>query len=112
MMLEKRPLIFSRRAYTCPSAGMRTSDRVQYSSGLPNNSHMDGYYNIDTNHIRALAIQCHALDLQFDRLFNKESICGDSVRIYETYTRLLSAGLLNLAISIRISLREKPQYFR
>lgn len=34
---------------------------------------MDGSYNIGTDHIRASAIHCHALDLQFDRLFNADS---------------------------------------
>lgn len=73
---------------------------------------MDGNYNIGTDHIRALAIQCHALDLQFDRLFNAHSICGYSDRIYKTYNRLLSTCLLNLAISIRVSLKAEPEYSR
>jgi len=73
---------------------------------------MDGSYNIGTDHIRALAIQCHALDIQFDRLFNADSICGYSDRIYETYNRLLSTCLLNLAISIRVSLKAEPKYSR
>ncbi len=73
---------------------------------------MDGSYNIGTDHIRALAIQCHALDLQFDRLFNAPSICGYSDRIYKTYNRLFSTCLLNLAISIRVSLKAEPEYSR
>ncbi len=73
---------------------------------------MDGTYSIGTDHIRALALQCHALDLQFDRLFNADSICGYSERIYQTYNRLLSTGLLNLAISIRVSLNSEPEYTR
>ena len=71
---------------------------------------MDGTYQIGTDHIRALAIQCHALDLQFDRLFNSETICGFSERIYQTYNRLLSMALLNLAVSIRVSLSSEPEY--
>jgi hypothetical protein len=73
---------------------------------------MDGTYNIPVDHIRALALQCHALDLQFDRLFNEESICGYSDRIHETYNRLLSTSLLNLVISIRVSLNSEPDYTR
>ena len=71
---------------------------------------MDGTYTIGTDHIRALAIQCHALDLQFDRLFNSETICGYSDRIYQTFNRLLSTALLNLAVSIRVSLSKEPEY--
>lgn len=71
---------------------------------------MDGTYCIGTDHIRALAIRCHALDLQFDRLFNEETICGYSDTIYQTYNRLLSTSLLNLAISIRVSLNSQPEY--
>lgn len=71
---------------------------------------MDGTYTIGTDHIRALAIQCHGLDLQFDRLFNSETICGYSDRIYQVFNRLLSTALLNLAVSIRISLSREPDY--
>ncbi|MBK8101413.1 MAG: hypothetical protein IPK26_30390 [Planctomycetes bacterium] len=71
---------------------------------------MDGTYRIGTDHIRSLAIQCHALDLQFDRLFNGATICGYSDRIYQTYNRLFSTALLNLAISIRVSLNRDPEY--
>ena len=71
---------------------------------------MDGTYEIGTDHIRALAIQCHALDLQFDRLFNSQTICGESDRIYRAYNRLLSTTLLNLAISIRVSLSKEEKY--
>jgi hypothetical protein len=71
---------------------------------------MDGSYHIGTDHIRALAIQCHALDLQFDRLFNGATICGYSDSSYRTYNRLLSTSLLNLAISIRVSLSSEPEY--
>lgn len=71
---------------------------------------MDGTYRIGTEHIRALALQCHALDLQFDSLFNESSICGYSDKIYQTYNRLLSTSLLNLAISIRVSLSSEPEY--
>jgi hypothetical protein len=42
---------------------------------------MDGTYRIGTDHIRSIAIQCHALDVQFDRLFSCETICGYSDRI-------------------------------
>lgn len=73
---------------------------------------MDGKYRIELDYIRALALQCHALDLQFDRLFNEDSICGYSDRIYRAYNRLLSINLLNLAISIRISLNSEPVYER
>jgi hypothetical protein len=73
---------------------------------------MDGRYKIGTDHIRALAIQCHALDIQFDRLFNEDTICGRLTRIYETYNRLLSTSLLNLAISIRVSLSSEHEYSR
>jgi len=43
---------------------------------------MDGKYEIGRDHIRALAIECHALDVQFDRLFNAPTICGASDRVY------------------------------
>jgi len=71
---------------------------------------MDGTYRIGTDHIRALAIQCHALDVQFDRLFNGATLCGHSDRIYQTYNRLLSTSLLNLAVSIRVSLSGDQEY--
>lgn len=71
---------------------------------------MDGRYNIGIDHIRALAIECHALDVQFDRLFNEQTICGQSDRIYSAYNRLLSTKLLNLAISIRVDLAAEPGY--
>lgn len=71
---------------------------------------MDGAYSIGTDHIRALALQCHALDLQFDRLFNTDTICGNSDKIYQTYNRLLSINLLNLAISIRVELKSEAKY--
>lgn len=71
---------------------------------------MDGKYHVGTEHIRELALACHALDLQFDELFNSDSICGYSDRIYQTYNRLLSTNLLNLAVSIRVSLRDEADY--
>jgi hypothetical protein len=73
---------------------------------------VDGKYRIPTDHVRALALQCHAYDVQFDQLFNATSVCGYSDRIYEAYNRLLSASLLNLAISIRVSLKTDPEYTR
>ena len=71
---------------------------------------MDGTYDIGTDHIRALAIQCHALDVQSDRLFNSETVCGHSERIRQTHNRLLSTSLLSLAVSIRVSLAPQPEY--
>lgn len=71
---------------------------------------MDGTYHIGAEHIRALALQCHALDIQFDPLFNNSSICGYSENIYRTYNRLLSTNLLNLAIAIRVGLSTEPGY--
>lgn len=72
---------------------------------------MDGRYNVGTDHIRMLTISCHALDAEFDRLFNSETICGQSKRIEDAYERLLSANLINLAVSIRVSaLRNEAQY--
>jgi len=71
---------------------------------------MDGKYEIGRDHIRALAIECHALDVQFDRLFNAPTICGASDRVYRAYNRLLSTKLLNLAISIRVDLANQPGY--
>ena len=71
---------------------------------------MDGTYDIGIAHIRALAIQCHALDVQFDRLFNSPTICDKSESIHQVYNRLLSTTLLNLAISIRVSFSKEPEY--
>jgi hypothetical protein len=73
---------------------------------------VDGIYKISTDHVRTLALRCHAYDLQFDRLFNSQSICGPSKRTYDAYNRELSASLLNLAISIRVSLGSDPEYER
>lgn len=71
---------------------------------------MDGRYNLGTQDIRSLAIQCHALDCEFDALFNSSTICGYSDRTYNVYTRLLSTALLNLAISIRVTLNDHLAY--
>jgi len=71
---------------------------------------MDGSYDIGFDRIRTLAIQCHALDVQFDRLFNSDTICGQSDRIQRAYNRLLHTTLLNLAISIRVSLANEAKY--
>lgn len=71
---------------------------------------MDGKYEVGLDHIRALAIQCHALDLQFDHLFNEPTIGGTTEQTYRTYNRLFSTSLLNLAISIRVSLSTEPEY--
>ena len=71
---------------------------------------MDGRYNVGIDHIRALAITCLALEGQFDTLFNSQSICGHSPRITDSYDRLFSVSLLNLAISIRVSLSGEPEY--
>jgi|SRR6266850_1090696 len=71
---------------------------------------MDGRYEVGLDHVRALAIECHALDNQFDCLFNQPTVCGTTDRIYRTYNRLLSTALLNLAISIRVSLAREPKY--
>jgi hypothetical protein len=67
-------------------------------------------YNVGIGQIRSLAITCHALDLQFDRLFNSETIPVHSQRIIDSYTQLLHATLLNLAISIRASLWLEEEY--
>jgi hypothetical protein len=71
---------------------------------------MDGKLNVGLDRVRTLAILCHALDIQFDRLFNAETICGKQPIIHETYTRLLSENLLNLAVSIRVSLSGEADY--
>jgi hypothetical protein len=71
---------------------------------------VDGQYEIRTDDIRALAIQCHALDVAFDVLFNEPTICRSTEAISRTYNRLLSTGLLNLAIAIRVSLADEPEY--
>lgn len=73
---------------------------------------MDGKYNIPVENVRALAIQCHALDLQFDALFNQETICGYSDQIFDAYNRLMSTLILNLAINIRVSLNDEDEYTR
>ncbi len=71
---------------------------------------MDGRYNVGIDHIRSLAITCLALDGLFDALFNSQTICGYSLRISDSYDRLFSVSLLNLAISIRVSLSGEPEY--
>ena len=72
---------------------------------------MEGKYKIGAEHIRSLAITCHALDSQFDGLFNSETICGPSERTKDAYERLLSETLINLAIAIRVSpLSKEPEY--
>src|SRR6266567_892831 len=71
---------------------------------------MDGRYNVGIDHIRTLAITCHALDGQFDTLFSSQTICGRSSRISDSYRRLFSVSLLNLAISIRVSLSGESEY--
>lgn len=60
---------------------------------------MDGTYEIGTDHIRALAIQSHALDVQFDKLFNSETICDKSEATIRTYNRLLSTTLFSVSRS-------------
>ena len=71
---------------------------------------MDGRFNVGLDHIRSLAITCLALDGLFDALFNSETICGYSSRISDSYDRLFSVSLLNLAISVRVSLSGEPEY--
>jgi hypothetical protein len=71
---------------------------------------VNGKYEVGLDDIRALAIECHALDHQFDSLFNQPTICGTTDRICRTYNRLLSTALLNLAISVRVSLALEPKY--
>ena len=53
---------------------------------------------------------CHALDTQFDSLFNADTICDKSPALIESYERLFASTLLNLAISIRVSLNHEPEY--
>jgi hypothetical protein len=72
---------------------------------------MDGSYEIGFEHIRSLAIQCHALDVDFDYLFNEPTIQLRYDVTYRTFNRLFSTSLLNLAISIRVSLSKEPEYF-
>jgi hypothetical protein len=71
---------------------------------------MDGAYEIGTDHIRALAIQSHALDTQFDKLFNSGTICDKSEATVRTYNRLFLTTLLSLAVAIRVSLAKEPEY--
>lgn len=71
---------------------------------------MDGKYTVSFSDVRSLAIVCHALDLQFDTLFNSETICGSTIRITEAYNRLLHTNLLNLAIAIRVSMDGTSEY--
>lgn len=71
---------------------------------------MDGRYEIGFGHIRSLAIQAHALDVQFDKLFNSTTICEKSEAIQRAYNRLLSTTLLNLAISVRVDLSDELLY--
>lgn len=71
---------------------------------------MKGLYHVGIDHIRSLAITCHALDGQFDRLFNSETICGQSKEIEHSYNQLLHTSLLNLAISIRVAFSKRPEY--
>lgn len=73
---------------------------------------MNGRYNVSIAHIRMLAITCLALDGQFDVLFNGQTICGHSSRITDSYERLFSISLLNLAVSIRVSLSDEPEYIK
>jgi len=71
---------------------------------------MDGRYRIGTERIRSLAVTCHALDTQFDRLFNAETICGKSDALFNSYNELFATHLLSLAISIRVALSDLPEY--
>ena len=71
---------------------------------------MNGRYNIDSEHIRSLAIICHALDGQFDSLFNSPTVCGFHESIYRTYNRTLASNLLHLAVSIRVSRAHLASY--
>ena len=73
---------------------------------------MDGAYSIATDQIRTLAHRCHDLDVQFDRLFVEGSVRSYSDRTYQTYNHLLATSLLNLAISIHVSLGAEPEYVR
>jgi hypothetical protein len=72
---------------------------------------MEGRYRVGIDYIRSLAIQCHALDGEFDRLFNSsKTIFGSSCRITDSYNQLLHTNLLNLAISIRTALAQEQEY--
>lgn len=71
---------------------------------------MDGTYCIGTDSVRPLALTCHALDIQFDYLFNSDTICQKSPALSEAYEKLFAANLLNLAISIRVGLSGHPNY--
>ena len=71
---------------------------------------MDGMYRLGTETVRPLALMCHALDSQFDRLFNSETICEKSPALSEAYERLFATSLLNLAISIRVGLSGNSDY--
>ncbi|HEU4878432.1 MAG TPA: hypothetical protein VFT21_03215 [Gemmatimonadaceae bacterium] len=71
---------------------------------------MEGRYEIGYEHVRTLAIQCHALDTDFDRLFNERTVEDKYELTYRTFNRLFSTSLLNLAISIRVSLAKEPEY--
>jgi hypothetical protein len=72
---------------------------------------MEGRYRIGTERIRSLAVICHALDTQFDMLFNAETICEKSPALSESYGRLFATNLLSLAVSIRVSLNQDPEYW-
>jgi hypothetical protein len=84
--------------------------RCRPQDGLAALLNMEGKYRIGTHHIRAQALICHALDLQFDRLFNQETICEKSTGLVDAYERLFATTLLNLAISIRVGLGDTPEY--
>jgi hypothetical protein len=71
---------------------------------------MDGRYRIGTERIRSLAVTCHALDTQFDRLFNAVTICEKSPALSQSYDKLFATNLLSLAVSIRVSLNQDPEY--
>lgn len=71
---------------------------------------MDGRYKIGTERIRSLAVTCHALDIQFDSLFNAETICDKAPALTESYDKLFATNLLGLAVSIRVSLNQDPGY--
>jgi hypothetical protein len=71
---------------------------------------MEGAYKVRTDDIRAMAITCHALDVQFDALFNRPTICDHSERLHQAYDGLYHASLLQLAISIRVSLSQEDDY--
>jgi hypothetical protein len=42
--------------------------------------------------------------------FNTDTICDKSPALVESYERLFAAALINLAISIRVSLSREPEY--